>query len=368
MTRPARGRGLATRLFVAQTLVAVVGAATLWLVAAAVGPPIFHRHLHRVAGQVGAATSKHVEEAFRSASAVSLSFALLASLFAALAISAYVTRRIAGPVVRLADAAVAVADGRYSVRVEAPGLGAEFATLTESFNSMAARLETVETTRRRLLADLAHEMRTPVSTIDAYLEGLEDGVVTVDADTVTMLRTQTTRLSRLAEDITAVSRAEEHQLDLHKQQVQAAALVAAAVDTFNDRYDERGVALSTDVAPGLPMLHVDPERIGQVLANLLDNALRHTPNGGTVTVTARATPGAVVLAVTDTGTGIPAEHLPHVFERFYRVDRARDRAHGGSGIGLAIAKAIVEAHGGTVVATSGGAGLGTTVTVTVPTG
>lgn len=367
MTRPqARGRGLAARLFVAQTLVAVVGAATLWLVAAAVGPPTFHRHLHRVAGQVSAATSKHVEEAFRSASAVSLSFALLASLVAALAISAYVTRRIAGPVVRLADAAVAVADGRYSVRVDPPGMGAEFATLTASFNAMAARLETVETTRRRLLADLAHEMRTPVSTIDVYLEGLEDGVVTVDADTVAMLRSQTARLSRLAEDITAVSRAEEHQLDLHPQPVPAAALVDAAVETFRDRYHERGVTLSADVAPETPMLRADPERIGQVLANLLDNALRHTPDGGTVTVTARAGAGTVVLAVTDTGTGIPAEHLPHVFERFYRVDRARDRAHGGSGIGLAIAKAIVEAHGGTVVATSGGAGLGTTVSVTLP--
>jgi two-component system, OmpR family, sensor histidine kinase BaeS len=365
--RSRRDIGLAGRLFGAQTLIAIVGALTLWLVTSAIGPGIFHTHLKEIAGHVSADTSKHVEEAFTSASAISITVALVASLVAALAVSAYVSRRIAGPVARLAVAARRVATGRYDTRVPLPALGADFATLTTSFNAMAAELESVETTRRRLLADLAHEMRTPVATLDAYLEGMEDGFVTVDAETVTMLRTQTARLTRLAEDITAVSRAEEHQLDMHLQSVMPAQLVATSVDAFRDRYAEREVTLTNDVQPDLPVLWADSERLGQVLGNLLDNALRHTPAGGNVSVIGRAGDDAVTLTVTDSGAGIPREQLPHVFERFYRVDRARDRAHGGSGIGLAIVKALVEAHGGTVTAASDGSGCGATFTVTLPT-
>lgn len=361
-----RSRGLATRLFLAQTLVAVVGAATLWLVAAAVGPAIFHGHLQRAVGHVGADTSRHVEEAYRSASAVSIGVALAASLVAALAISAYVTRRIAGPVVRLAAAAREVADGHYAVRVEATALGTEFATLTTSFNAMATRLQSVEATRRRLLADLAHETRTPVATLDGYLEGAQDGVLSLDAGTLAMLRVQTARLTRLAEDITAVSRAEEQQLDLHLRPGRVGELIATALDTFADRYAARGVTLAADLAPDLPMVRVDADRIGQVLTNLLDNALRHTPADGRVTVTAATRGSAVEIGVVDSGTGIPAEHLPHLFERFYRADRARDRQHGGSGIGLAIVKALVEAHGGTVSAASPGPGHGATFTVSLP--
>lgn len=373
MTAPrgqGRRRGLASRLFLAQTLVALVGAATLWLVASAAGPPIFRSHLHRAAGRVDATTSRHVEEAYRSASAVSVSVALAASLVAALAISAFVTRRIAGPVVRLARAAGDVADGRYDVRVAAPAIGTEFAALTDSFNEMAGRLEAVEATRRRLLADLAHEMRTPVATLDGYLEGLEDGVVSVDEQTLATLRIQTARLARLTEDITAVSRAEEHQLDLHPRRVRVEQLLAVAIDSVADRYAERGVTLTREAGEGLPAVEVDPDRIGQVLANLLDNALRHTPAGGSVAVSARsAADGRTVqIRVADTGAGIPAEHLPHVFERFYRVDRARDRAHGGSGIGLAIAKALVEAHGGSITASSDGPGRGAAFTFTLPAG
>lgn len=366
MNRPGRERGLAARLLVAQLLVVVVGAVTLWLVAAAVGPPIFHDHLHHAVGYVGSTTMRHVEEAFRSASAVSIAVAIGSSLVAALVISAYVSRRIAGPVGRLAAAARSVAAGEYAVRVDSPGLGAEFSTLARSFNAMAQRLQTVEVTRRRLLGDLAHEMRTPVSTLDAYLEGLEDGVVTVDGDTLAMLRTQTARLTRLAEDVAAVSRAEEHQLDLQLAPAASGDLVAAATAAVRDRAAAARVGLVTDVAPDLPDVRVDTERFAQVLGNLLDNALRHTPTGGTVTVAAHPTDHGVQFTVADTGEGIPAEHLPHVFERFYRADRARDRPHGGSGIGLAIVKALVEAHGGTATAASDGPGRGATFTVTMP--
>ena len=211
-------------------------------------------------------------------------------------------------------------------------------------------------------------MRTPVATLDAYLEALEDGVATLDAPTTELLRAQTRRLARLSEDIGTVSRAEEGQVQLDLRTVQPSTVVSAAIDSVAEAYETKGVRLDTDIAVGLPQLSLDPERMGQVLGNLLDNALRHTPAGGTVTISAAASrrTGGVALSVADTGEGIPAEHLAHVFERFYRVDTARDRAHGGSGIGLAIAKAFVEAHGGQLSATSSGTGQGSTFRILLP--
>jgi two-component system, OmpR family, sensor histidine kinase BaeS len=363
----ARRAGLAVRLLAAQLLVLVTAVVTAWLVAAAVGPSIFRDHLGQVShtDSPGRATD-HAEQAFRDASVLSLGVASVAALAAALAVSAFVTHRIARPVAALADAASEVAAGRFDVTVPAPSLGAEFDTLTRSFTEMAVRLHRVETTRRRLLADLAHEMRTPVATLDGYLEGFEDGVATLDPDTAVMLRIQTRRLARLAEDVSAVSRAEENQLELHPTVTTARRLVDGALAAAADRYADKGVAICSDVQEHLPDVRVDPDRLGQVLGNLLDNALRHTAHGGTVTVAAAAADGHVLLQVADTGTGIPPEHLPHVFERFYRVDTARSRADGGSGIGLAITKALVEAHGGRITATSSGPGRGAQFTVQLP--
>jgi signal transduction histidine kinase len=288
------------------------------------------------------------------------------ALAVAVAASAYVTRRISRPVVALARAAGEVAAGRYQIEVPKPALGREFDVLAQSFSAMAGRLGSVETTRRRLLADLAHEMRTPVATLDAYLEGIEDGVATLDRQTSAILRDQTRRLRRLAEDMAAVSRAEEHQLDLHRMPVPPAQLLTAAVDAAADRYATARVRLELDLSPEVGEVEVDVDRFGQVLGNLLDNALRHTPSGGRVVVRLRRSRDTIAFTVSDTGEGIAAEHLPHVFERFYRVDAARDRARGGSGIGLAIVKAVVEAHGGCVRVSSDGDGRGSTLTLTLP--
>ena len=361
-----RPLSLAGRLFAAQTLVVLVGAVTVGLVAAFVGPAIFHDHLRQVAGHVDAQTTVHVEEAYASASAVSLTVALFAALAAALAVSAYLARRVAHPVRQLATAAADIADGHYSVRVAAPGLGTEFDTVVSAFNEMAGRLAQVEATRRRLLADLAHELRTPVATIEAYVDAAEDGVSVADQDTWSVLRAQTGRLRRLAEDVSAVSRAEEHQLDLRLRPVDVAEVIGAATAAARPRYSTKHVTLHERVAARLPDVYADNERLGQVLGNLLDNALRHTPSGQTVTVTADPDPAGVRVAVIDTGEGIAAEHLPHIFERFYRADTARDRARGGSGIGLAIVRAIVTEHGGRVSAHSDGPGTGTTLAITLP--
>jgi two-component system, OmpR family, sensor histidine kinase BaeS len=355
---------LAARLFAAQVLVLAVGGLTLASVAVAVGPRIFHDHLGQVGGEVSAEASRHVEQAYASANALALGVGLLAALVAALAASAYATRRIASPIAHFAHASANLADGHYEVRMADPGLGDELKTLADSFNTLAGRLETVEATRRRLLADLGHELRTPLATIEAYLEAAEDGVAVDDEDLQTVLRAQTERLHRLADDITAVSRAEMHQLDLHPVRTAPADLVRDAVAAARPRYAGKGVTLRSDVGAS-PQVDVDPQRMGQVLGNLLDNALRHTPEGGTVTVRVTGAATNMELAVVDTGPGIPAQHLPHVFERFYRVDTARDRDNGGSGIGLAIVRAVVGAHGGRVRAEHAPGG-GAIFTVVLP--
>lgn len=360
-----RGPRFATRLLVAQALVLVAGALTIWLVASAVGPSIFHDHLERAGVAYSEEETQHVEEAFASALLVSISVALVAAVAAALAVSWYFSRRIQRSIGHVAEASSQIAAGRYDTHIDDPGLGAEFATLAGTYNMLADRLEAIEATRRQMLADLAHELRTPVATIDAHLEAIEDGVRDLDSDTVTVLRSSTQRLRRLAEDIGAVSHAEEGNLRLDPRPVDAATLVVTAADAARDRYDREGVRLDVDPQPS-GRVNVDPDRIGQVLANLIDNALRHTPEGGRVTVSCRRVGHWVEYAVADTGAGIAADHLPHLFDRFYRVDSARDRTHGGSGIGLAIAKALIEAHGGGISVASAGPGQGSTFSVRLP--
>ena len=365
-TRTGRLRsGFAGRLLLAQALVLVAGALTTWLVASAAGPSIFHDHLERAG--VGHTTSetRHVEEAFASALLVSLSVALLAAVTAALGVSWYFSRRVQRSISPVTAAASQVAAGRYDARVPDPGLGGEFASLTRTFNALAERLGAVETTRRKMLADLAHEMRTPLATIDAHLEAVEDGVRELDETTLGVLRASTRRLRRLAEDVSAISHAEEGRLDIDPQPVDPASLVEGAAGAARGRFASKGVRLETSIHTHDPVL-ADTDRIGQVLTNLLDNALRHTPPEGTVTLTCSRIDRWVQYTVADTGAGIAGEHLGRLFDRFYRVDTARDRNHGGSGIGLSIAKALVEAHGGSISVDSSGVDRGATFTVRLP--
>ncbi len=358
--------GFAGRLLVAQALVLVAGAITTWLVATAFGPGIFHEHLTMAGVKQTPTEKRHLDEAFASALVFSIGIALVAAVAAALVVSWYFSRRVQRSIGDVTAAAGEIAAGRHGVRVPDPGLGGEFAALAASYNTLAERLEATDTTRRRMLADLAHEMRTPLATIDAHLEAVEDGVREADESTLNVIRASTGRLRRLAEDITAVSRAEESSLDIHPAPVEATALARAAVAAAHDRYTAKGVALHLEDSPSAGRLLVDPDRMAQVLGNLLDNALRHTAPPGTVTLTCRRRDRWVEYVVADTGEGIAAEHLGHLFDRFYRVDTARDRNHGGSGIGLAIVKALVEAHGGGISATSAGVGKGAVFTVRLP--
>lgn len=361
-----RGGGLARRLLLALALVLATAGITAWLVAGAVGPPLFHDHLLVAHGEEAAAVARHAEIAFREASALALGIALLAATGAALVVSLVLTRRIGRSLTALTTAAEQVAGGRYEARVPAPGIGTEFTALTEAFNEMAARLQASEALRHRLLSDVAHELRTPVATLTGHLEGLEDGVSELTPELVAVLRAQGARLTRLSEDLAAVTRAESGELALALVVTDAAELLRVAHLAAADRAATQRVDLVLAETAGRTHVRADADRMGQVLGNLVDNALRHTRAGGQVTLAATAGAGTVRLTVTDTGEGIAPEHLPHVFERFYRAESARDRTSGGSGIGLAITKALVEAHGGHVTASSDGPGRGATFTVALP--
>lgn len=359
--------GLAPRLLVAQTLVLVAGAATSWLVAAFVGPSIFHDHLRQAGVGHSPSEAAHVEEAFGSALIIALGAALTASVILALGVTAFFTRRIQRSTTAVANSAAKIANGQYQTQVPRPGLGAEFDQLAATINDLARRLGDVEATRRRLLADLAHEMRTPLSSIEAHLEAVEDGVRRLDDGTLDVLHGNTARLQRLAEDISAVASAEEEDgRDLRRVLIDAGALVESAIAAARSAYVAKQVSLVVDERADGAVL-ADPDRMAQVLSNLLNNALQHVTSGSQVQVEVRKPDREwIEITVSDNGEGIEAEHLPHIFERFYRADPARSRVRGGSGIGLTISKALVESHGGGLSASSPGRGRGSRFTVRLP--
>ena len=357
MSLAAFRRSLTWKLLAAQLAVIVAGSATLALVALVVGPRIFHQHVQNALGFVPPAVTQHLDTAFGEALWLALALGIAAATVTAALVSWIVSTRIARPMSDLAVAARGISRGNYDARVDIAGSD-ELTVVGRAFNEMAASLASAEERRRRLLSDVAHELRTPLATIDAYLEGLADGVVEPDANAWRILRTETGRLGRLTEDVTRVSRAEERQLDLRIQRVPAMALLEAAARAAAPSFAAKAVELAIAPARDSPAVEVDTDRLGEVLANLLENALRHTQAGGTVTLTATRTGDDVLLAITDTGEGLSPDDLDRVFERFYRVDRSRSRDQGGSGIGLAIARALVEAHEGRLWAESPGPGLG----------
>lgn len=355
---------LATRLLVAQVAVSLAMALTMVIVAGVVGPPLFEAHMYE-AGHVTPDVLLHSEEAFNAAGLLSLGIGLLIATTGAVVVSLLITRRLRGSLDELGDAARRVAAGDYGLRV-AETESRELATLARSFNTMAGRLATVEGTRRRLLTDLAHEIRTPLTSMEICVESLEDEAIEPGPEAWQILRSQLDRIARLADDLGEVSAAEEGRLNLDLRPADANGLAEAAVLAAREAFDRKGVALDLVPAGVAVTASADPARIGQVLANLLSNALRHTPEGGRVEVSVRGEGATVRIAVTDSGDGIAPEHLEHVFERFYRIDTARDREHGGTGVGLAISQAIAKAHGGELTAASGGSDLGATFTLSLP--
>ncbi len=280
-------------------------------------------------------------------------------------------RRITRPLSETMKAADALAEGDLTARAPVEGSG-EFRDFARSFNRMAEALETANRHRRELLADVAHELRTPLTIIQGNLEGLRDGIYEATPEHLDLVLDETHNFSRLVDDLRLLTLAEAGQLPLDAQALDVPQLLADVRDAFDCQAGEAGIELVLDVAGGLPSLYADPQRLGQVLGNLVTNALRHTPPGGEVTLgAAPVPPGAakstgILLWVADNGEGIPADDLPRIFDRFWRGDPARSHEQGaGSGLGLAIAKGLVEAHGGRTWAESR-AGEGTTVSCLFP--
>ncbi|MDA8068074.1 MAG: ATP-binding protein [Actinomycetota bacterium] len=283
----------------------------------------------------------------------------------ALAVSALVSSRVVAPVKALASGAQKIAGGARNARVPERGSD-ELAQLAQSFNEMATSLEQAEHVRRQLLADVAHELRNPLATIESYVEALSEGVLPADDENWGALSGETARLSRLVNDLQEVSRAEAHQLELNRAPIDIATVIQDAVRAASPAFSIKGVAIEQELPPGTPIVDIDRERLAEALANLLANALRHTPVGGEVRLSGGKAAQFGEIAVSDSGEGIAPEHLDRVFERFFRADPARSRASGGTGIGLAIVRAIVEAHEGTVLAMSDGIGHGATFTIRLP--
>jgi two-component system sensor histidine kinase BaeS len=364
--RPRRpALGLAWRLFTAMGLVVIAGAGTMLVVVLLVAHPAFHSHMDQIKPPLSTQAQTHVDEAFASGVLIALSVGVTVALAAALVVTWLVAKRVAAPVAEAAEAAYRVADGDYQTRLPQPGLGPEFDRLTTSFNTMARHLASTERTRRRLLTDLAHELRTPLASIEATIEAVSDGILPSDQSTLTTLAEQSQRLHRLVGDLSAVSRAEERQLNLNPVLVPLQDVVSGAVAAARPRFDVKGIALTEDGVSAWQVL-VDPDRLAEALGALLDNALRHTARGGTVTVATNRQDNRCRIVVSDTGEGFDPAIAPQLFERFYRGDSSRTASGAGSGIGLTIAKAIVRAHSGQLRGFSEGPGKGARFEITLP--
>ncbi len=279
---------------------------------------------------------------------------LIAGLIAglvALILAGLLIRQITRPLTALSQASRRIAQGDLSARVPVHSRD-ELGQVASIFNQMAGALQSQESLRRQLVADVAHELRTPLSGIQGTVEALQDGIFPLTPENLTPIHQQVTMLNRLVEDLRTLAQAESGQLTLEQEPLSLEELAGAQVAAHLPKAQQEGVELRLHVADRLPRVWGDGQRLAQVLGNLLANGLRHTPRGGQVLVRLRPLGRGVELAVLDTGEGISPQDLPHIFDRFYRGDRSRSRATGGSGLGLAIARQLVEAHGGRIWAES----------------
>jgi len=362
---------LGWKLMISYTLVIIIGLATMALAAELIAPASFERHMQEmraVMGQMGPGMAELEADLFanyRAAVTEALVVAVIVALVTAIGVSIFVSRRVVTPIRRMMQASHHIADGHYRKRVEVTGPD-ELGQLADSFNQMAATLEQTETMRRDLIANVAHELRTPLSGIKGYMEGLIDGVLPAQPDTYQQVYREADRLQRLVNDLQELSRVEAGAFELDRQPVDMADLITQTANRLRPQFDEKSVTLTLNLPYNLPPGRVDEDRVCQVLTNLIGNALQYTPAGGTVTVTATIEAKNLKITVKDTGIGIDPEHLPYLFTRFYRVDKSRSRAGGGSGIGLTIAKLLIEAHGGKIWATSPGEGQGSEFGFTLP--
>ena len=282
------------------------------------------------------------------------------------ALGVWLSRGLSAPIVALSQAAKQIGAGHLEKRVPILNHSYELNELATSFNSMAADLERSEMVRNNMLADISHELRTPLTVLSGQLRAALDNVYQLDEEELANLYGQTQHLIHLVEDLHLLAQAEARRLTLNKGGVNLAELWAELAANFMLLAEEKGVLFTVNIPSELPQITADSGRLRQVFSNLLANAFRHTPAGGSVGVKAWKQSEQLMVAIRDSGEGVASEHLPHLFDRFYRVDASRSRDTGGSGLGLAIAKATIEAHGGAITAVSAGHNQGSTFTITLP--
>lgn len=345
-------------------LIAIAGA-TLIGTALFVAPSIFNRHM-REAGIDSSAAKMHITEAFAGSFSLSLAIAMLTSFIVAGIMAWYLMRRIAEPIESMAIYAESLASGGSTPNVTVGGSTPEIDRLSAALTGMSSQLSKIQNDQARMLRDLAHELRTPIATIGALIDGIEDGVVKGDAHSWNTVRDQLSRLNRLSRDVRDVSHSYDQTLSNLKVPTEPSEIGTSAVSAWAARYEKKGVFLEFKISGDVQLVHADPLRIGQVLSNLLENALRHTSKVGKVQLIIEPVVGGVSFSVCDNGEGITASQLPHIFDRLYRGDNARQSGDSGSGLGLTIARSIAESHSGTLTATSKGRGRGSTFTLILP--
>lgn len=371
---------LRSRILLSQLAVILVGAVALVIVFELLAPSLFRGSVQSMNemmsgtmmsgdmmsgdGSVGFLTpgiEQGLEDAFDGSFRRALLVSLTVSTVAAMAVSAVVMRRILAPLQSVREATRRMASGSFDERVELPA-EAELAALADDVNTLAMALDTTEERRVRLISEVAHELRTPLSTVEGYLEGLLDGVFEPSEEIFAASGREVKRLKRLADDLNQLSRTEENAYPLELTRIDLAALATDVTNHIQVQFDAKGVSVSIQTRGEL-IINGDRDRLSQVLTNLLGNALIYTQPGGTVSVTTRSRGGEAFVDVSDTGRGLTVEERTEVFERFYRGDR---NAPGGSGIGLTIARSIARRHRGDVTADSGGPGRGSVFTLSIP--
>ena len=365
---------LSTKLFLAFVSVILVGAVVLVIATQFTAPTAFTRHMGQGAGMgsgmmgqgQGQGMMQDLFNEFRTSLNEALGWAALAAVMVAIVVSLALSRRIVLPLQAMTSASRRIAEGHYDERVRVSAAD-ELGQLGASFNRMAAQLEQTESMRRQLIGDVSHELRTPLTAIKGSMEGLMDGVLPADAETFQQIHAEAERLSRLVDDLQELSRVEARAYELDLSEVELASLVAATIKRLTPNARAKRITLTSNLPAHLQPIRADEDRLGQVLTNLVSNAIQYTAEDGAVTISAALAENEIQIAVNDTGIGIPPEHLKSIFTRFYRVDKSRSRASGGgSGIGLTIARLLVEAHGGRIWAESDGKNRGSRFVFALP--
>jgi len=365
-------RHLGVKIFFSYLVIILLGVLVLVIASQFILPSAFNRHMAGMGtmmngGMMGGSVSMpQLYGDFRASFNEALLYATLTAMIAALALSFLFTKSVVAPVVGMSHATQRIADGHYDERLPVNGKD-ELAQLAMRFNQMAEKLDQVEAMRRRLIGDVSHELRTPLTAIKGSMEGLMDGVLPANDETFGQIHAEADRLNRLVDDLQELSRVESRAYQLIIRPVEISSIVRTVTKRLAPQAESKRISLDFELAPDLPPVLADEDRAIQVLTNLTGNALQYTPEGGKVSITAKQLNDEVQVSVRDTGIGIPAEHIPRIFDRFYRVEKSRSRqAGGGSGIGLTIARSLVEAQGGRIWVKPAGEGEGSEFIFTLP--